>query len=217
MSRRYKRQNPGRRRKERGVGAHKTPPTATLKAFEPDMAHFLFSADLSSSHVGEKGHGGVSVVLLVLTARDAEPRLSAADTNSCTEYTKICNFPMFVSAGLSLLYDLWPKPVRPVLFCLHLWDLHDLQQRGWHRFNSGLPAPGSLRRRCHDDTGGRTSPGWVERKKHSLQRWCEKKKVEEKKQRNVQKLKGFALVYSDSGSLIQADHPPSCCVSQYGV
>lgn len=91
-----------------------------------------------------------------------DPRLSAAtDTNSCTEYTKK-HSPMFVSAGLSLLYDVWPKPVRPVLFCLHLWDLHDLQQRGWHRFNGGVPAPGSLRRRGHDDTGSRASPGWVE-------------------------------------------------------
>ena len=72
---------------------------------------------------------------------------------------------MFVFAGLSLLYDIWPKPVRPVLLCLHLWDLHDLQQRRWHGFNSGVPTPGSLCRRCHDDTGSRTSPGWVEGRK----------------------------------------------------
>lgn len=115
---------------------------------------------------------------------------------------------MFVSAGLSLLYDIWPKPVRPVLFCLHLWDLHDLQQRRWHGFNGGLPTPGSLRRRRHDDTGGRTSPGWVEARRARSGR-VEKKKVEGKKQLHVQK-QGFSLVCSghNSGSLIKGAYHP---------
>lgn len=68
-----KTQNPGGRRKESRVGAHKTPLTATLRAFEPDIANFLFSADLSVLSRRENGHRAVSVVLLVLTARDAEP------------------------------------------------------------------------------------------------------------------------------------------------
>lgn len=178
------------------MGAHKTPPTATLKAFEPDIANFLFSADLSVLSRRENGHRGVSVVLLVLTARDAEPsRLCRRRPRSeafCSDRHQFLHriykkhFPMFVSAGLSLLYDVWPKPVRPVLFCLHLWDLHDLQQRGWHGFNGGLPAPGSLRRRGHDDTGSRASPGWVEGRETR----CGGRV---KKQRNVQKI-GFSSI-----------------------
>lgn len=70
---------------------------------------------------------------------------------------------MLFSAGLSLIYDVWPKPVCPVLLRLHLRDLHDLQQRGWHRLHGSLPA--ARAHQCHDGTGCRTSPRFVSRRK----------------------------------------------------
>lgn len=68
----------------------------------------------------------------------------------------MCSQSVLSSAGLSLVHDVWPKPVCAVLLPLHLRVVHDLQQRGWHRLYGSLSAAGS--RSCHDRTGCWDSP-----------------------------------------------------------